>query len=298
MTDLAPPDTVAVQPAAPKPRRLPVLRRALGYSQTRLGLGLTVVMVLVALVGPHLAPHSPTEFIGVPFSPRSGDSLLGTDYLGNDVLSRVLWGGRSVIVLAALSTTIGVLLGVVVGFVAASSRPRVDTLILGISDIFIAFPQLVLVLVFVSMFGPRQWLIVLIVGLSHAPRVARLVRSITLDVSTKEFVEWARLIGLGRFRIFVQEVLPNLSTPLLVEYALRLTWSIGILAALSFLGFGVQPPNADWGRMINENRLGLGISVWSVAAPALCIFVFTIGTNLLSEGLARAVAGVDRGSAE
>jgi peptide/nickel transport system permease protein len=260
----------------------------------RAGLVLTGLIVAVALLGPLVAPHSSTEFVGVPATGPSSDAVLGTDALGRDVLSRVLSGGRSVLWMSFASAALGVAIGVVIGLIAGYSRPWVDELLMRVSDVVLAFPQIVLALLFVSMLGAKLWLIVLIVALSHAPRVARLVRSVTLEVTRREFVEAAEILGIPRRRILVREVLPNLMTPLMVEFGLRLTWSIGIILGISFVGLGIQPPSADWGLMIGENRSALTTQPWGVLAPVACIAVFTIGTNLITEGIARAVAGIDR----
>jgi len=130
--------------------------------------------------------------------------------------------------------------------------------------------------------------------LSNVPGVARVTRGITVEVATRDFVKAAQVLGVSRRRILVREILPNLMTPLLVEYTLRLTWAIAAIAAISFLGFGVQPPDTDWGLMINQNRNGLTIQPWAVVVPILCIAAFTIGTNSIGEGMSRAIAGVDR----
>src|SRR5262249_19726846 len=132
----------------------------------------------------------------------------------------------------------------------------------------------------------------------NVPGVARITRGITTEAVTREYVEAAEVLGVARRRILIREILPNLATPLLVEYTLRLTWAIGAIAALSFLGFGVQPPATDWGLMINQNRNGLTINPWAIVVPITCIAIFTIGTNLMGEGLSRAVAGIDRQSGE
>jgi peptide/nickel transport system permease protein len=270
------------------------LRRLTASTRMRIGLGLMAAVVLVALAGPVLAPASPSEFVGRPFTGPSAAAPLGTDYLGQDVLSRVLWGGRSVLGLSFASAFLGLVIGVVVGLVAGYSRSWLDDVLMRASDILLAFPQIVLVLLFVSMLGPKLWLIVLMVGLSHAPRVARLTRSVTLETVSREYVESAEVLGVPRRRILAREILPNVMTPLMVEFGLRLTWSIGIIAGLSFLGFGIQPPNADWGLMINENRNGLTLQPWAVLLPMIFIAIYTIGANLMTEGFARAVSGVDR----
>lgn len=270
------------------------VRAAWRYPVTRVGAALTTAMVLLALAGPLLAPHASTEFVGAPFSPAGGDAPLGTDNLGRDVLSGVLHGGRSLLWMAFAATTLGVATGVALGMIAGYSRNLLDDTIMRVLDMVYAFPYIVLVLLFVSLLGTHEWLIVGLVALGWVPGVARTARGMTLEVCTREFVEAAEALGVPRRRILLREVLPNLTTPLLVEYALRLTWTVGVLAALSFLGFGVQPPASDWGLMINENRNGLTVNAWGVVAPIACIALFAIGTNLLADGIGRSIAGVDR----
>ena len=232
--------------------------------------------------------------MGLPAQGPSGQFLLGTDYLGHDVLSRVLWGGRSVLWMSFSAATLGVAVGAAVGLLAAYAGTIADDVLMRGMDVILAFPQIVFVLLFVSLLGPKLGLIVVLVALAWVPQVARVVRGITSDIVHREYVEAAELIGLPRWRILTREILPNVTTPLMVEYGLRLTWSIALIAAISFLGFGIQPPNADWGLMINENRNILTLQPWPILAPAVCIGLFAIGTNFIAEGIARAVAGVDR----
>jgi peptide/nickel transport system permease protein len=275
-------------------KRLRTVRRSLRYGRVRLGLGLLLLVVLVALIGPLVASHNPDDVVGLPAQSPSGQFLLGTDYLGHDVLSRVLWGGRSVLWMSFSAATLGVAVGAAVGLLAAYTRTIADDVLMRGMDVILAFPQIVFVLLFVSLLGPKLGLIVVLVALAWVPQVARVVRGITSDIVHREYVESAELIGLSRWRILTQEILPNVTTPLMVEYGLRLTWSIALIAAISFLGFGIQPPNADWGLMINENRNILTLQPWPILAPAVCIGVFAIATNLIAEGVGRAIAGVDR----
>ena len=151
-----------------------------------------------------------------------------------------------------------------------------------------------LTLLFVSILGPRLWLIVLMVGISHAPRIARVTRAATLEVAHRDFVRAAEALGVSRSRVLRVEILPNITSPLLVEFGLRLTYSIGIIAGLSFLGFGLQPPAADWGLMINENRIGITVQPWAVFVPVFMIAVLTIATNLIADGYGRALVGIER----
>jgi peptide/nickel transport system permease protein len=275
-------------------RRFHSVRRSLEYGRTRIGVGLLLVILLLALIGPFVAPHSPDAVVGLPAAGPSGSFPLGTDYLGHDVLSRVLWGGRSVLWMAFSAATLGVVVGAAIGVLAAYTHKIADDLLMRGMDVILAFPQVVFVLLFVSLLGPKLGLIVVLVAIAWVPQVARVVRGITSDIVHREFIESAELIGLPRRQVMLKEILPNVTTPLMVEYGLRLTWSIALIAAISFLGFGIQPPNADWGLMINENRNVLTLQPWAVIVPAVCIALFAIGTNLIAEGIARAIAGVDR----
>ena len=275
---------------------LHLLARAARITRTRVGLGLVGLVVVVALLGPLMAPHSPTEFVAAPNSGPSDAALFGADALGRDVWSRFLHGGATVLWLSAAATLFGVVVGTVVGLMAAYSRGWLDDVLMRGNDVLLSFPQIVFVLLAVSAVGPKLWLIVLTVGLTHAPRVARLMRGAALEVVERDFVKAAEAVGEKRSRIVFGELLPNVTSPLLVETGLRMTYSIGLVAAISFLGFGLQPPTADWGLMINENRLAITVQPWGVVLPVLAIGLLTIGTNLVTDGIARAAIGLDRGA--
>ena len=270
-----------------------VLGRAVRTRRGSVGLALIGFVVAVAVIGPFVAPHSTTDFVTAPFAEPSSDALLGGDALGRDVLSRVLAGGWLLLLMAIASTLFGIVVGGAAGISAAYLRGRADALIMRTVDVVLAFPSLVFALLLVSIIGPRLWLIVLAVGFSHAPQVARVVRSSTLDVSERDFVKAVELQGVKRWRIMGREILPNLITPLAVETGLRLTYSIIIIAGLSFLGFGQPPPAPNWGLMINENRIGLQLNLWAVVVPAALIAVLTVGTNTFSDAVARVALGVE-----
>jgi peptide/nickel transport system permease protein len=290
-------DVLEAEAKAPRQRRPLVLLwiRAWRQTRTKIGAALVLLLVALALIGPYLAPASPSEFVGAPFTPASGAAHFGTDTLGRDVLSRFLWGGRSILGLAIAATAIGLVLGVTVGLLAAYSRSNLDDFLMRGMDVILAFPAIVLALVAVSTVGPQLWLLVLAVGFTTAPRVARVTRGAALEVVERDFVRAAEAIGESRRKILLGEILPNVTSPLTVEASLRLTYAVGLIAGLSFLGFGLQPPAADWGLMINENRQGLTIQPWGVVLPVLAIALLTIGTSLIGDGLSRASAGIDRG---
>lgn len=298
-------DTTLPIDAVPRARSRPwVLLLAATWGQTRTKIGVAIVLLLVAIAvfGPFFAPHPPDAGLTRPggfvsgFEAPSDVAALGTDNLGRDVLSRFLWGGRSVLALSALGTVLGAVLGIAVGLFAAYSRGYLDDVLMRAQDVVLAFPQLVFALVLVATVGPELWILVLAVGITTMPRVARVTRAAAVEVVERDFVRAAEGIGVPRRKILLGEILPNITSPLVVEVTLRLTFNIAVIAALSFLGFGLQPPAADWGLMINENRQGLlAGQPWGVVMPVVAIGLLTIGTSLIGDGFARASIGIERG---
>lgn len=260
--------------------------------QSRLGLVLALAVLVVALLGPYAATQSPLALVGPTYGLPGEGAPLGYDYLGRDVWSRLLAGGRSVLWMSFAASAIALAAGAVIGIAAGLSRRRIDHAVVWATDVLLAFPDLILVLLVVSMLGRAPWLIVLTVAVSFVPGVIRLARGVTLGVASQEYVEAARLMGYPWWRVVLLEILPNISTPLLVHLGIMLTWAIGMLSGLSFLGYGVAPPAADWGLMINENRAGLMIQPWAVLAPVALIGLFALGSNLLAEGIARTGARI------
>jgi peptide/nickel transport system permease protein len=283
-------------PRRPGRRRewLAILGRAVRTGRGATGLAIASLIVLIAAIGPLAAPHSTTAFIGLPFAGPSGSAPLGTDVLGRDVLSRVLDGGWALLLMAAVATGLGVLVGTACGVTAAYFGGWADNIVMRVVDIVLAFPQLVFALLLVSVLGPKIWLIVLAVAISHAPQVARVTRAAALDVCERDFVRAAQILGIPARKVITREVLPSLTSVLMVEIGLRLTYSILVIAGLSFLGFGLQPPTASWGLMINENRIGLVANPWGVVAPTILIALLTIGVNTFTDAVARSSLGVGR----
>ncbi|AXB78520.1 ABC transporter permease [Novosphingobium sp. P6W] len=264
------------------------LSRLRGDPQARLGFAFAGTVLVAALLGPLAAPQSPLGLVGPTYGLPGAGTLLGYDYLGRDVWSRLLHGGRSVLWMSFAASVIALAIGAVIGIAAGLSKRWVDHAVVWGTDVLLAFPDLILVLLVVSMLGREPWLIVLTVAVSFVPGVIRLARGVTLGVVSQEYVEAAKLMGYPWWRIVLLEILPNISTPLLVHLGIMLTWAIGMLSGLSFLGYGVAPPAADWGLMINENRAGLMIQPWAVLAPVAMIGFFALGTNLLAESVSRA----------
>ncbi|CAB4942848.1 MAG: ABC transporter permease subunit [Actinobacteria bacterium] len=264
------------------------LHDALGTGRGQFGFALVALVVLVAVVGPFVAPHSAVEFTTAPYaSPGGRNGFLGGDTLGRDVFSRVLHGGWVLLLLAATATLAGVVVGAMLAVVAAYRGGWVETLIMRGVDVGLAVPQMVLALLLVSVSGASLWLVVFAVASSQGPQVARVMYSSTQDIVERDYVKVARMWGTPSLKVVRREVLPNLMSPLMVDAGIRLSFSIIIVAGLAFLGFGRQPPAADWGVMINENRLGLLTNPWGVIAPAILLILLAIGANTFTDAIAR-----------
>ncbi len=282
-------------PAMVEPAKLRgAVWESLHSRRTQVGLVLCGLVILLALIGPYVAPKSTTDFIDAPFAKPSANAPFGTDYVGRDVLSRFLAGGQNVLLLAVLATVITIVGGTTVALIAGYSHRTGDEVLMRGMDLLLAFPPIVLALMCVSVVGPAAWLIVLVVGISQLPQTARVVRAGVVQVRDLDFVKYSEAVGLSRRRILREQILPNVTAPVMVETGLRLTFAIGLIASLDYLGLGVQPPSPDWGLMIQENQSGLAVTYWPVLVPVLAIAVLTIGTNMVTDGIARSMAGVDR----
>ena len=257
------------------------------------GLTLVVAACSLAIVGPFFAPHRPDEIFGFAFASPSSDHLLGLDYVGRDVLSRFLWGGRTALFIALIGTTLGFLIGVPVGLISAYRRGWLDQMLGRTTDLFLAFPSLILALLLLAAFGTSMTLVVLAIAITTIPGVVRIARAAALEIVDLPYIEAARARGERVYYVLLREMFPNVRQPLLVDYGIRLTGAILLVAALSFLGLGLQPPAADWGLMVGENRVALTVQPWPVIVPVCAIAALTIGINLMIDGYRRR-AGVLR----
>ncbi len=255
----------------------------------RIGLALSGFAFALALFGPFFSPHSPTGLAGPPLTPPSGDFLLGTDYLGRDVLSRVLSGGRALLGLAVLATFLGYLGGATIGLVAGYSRSLLDAVLMRAMDVLLAFPVVLFVLVLVAGAGRSVAVVVAGVAILHVPSIARIIRAATLDTCVRGYVEAAVARGEPTRRILFREILPNIAGTIAADGGPRLAISVLIVAGFNFLGVGIPPPAPDWGVMIDENRLAMAIQPWGVAVPALLIAALSIGVNLVADAVARSL---------
>jgi peptide/nickel transport system permease protein len=288
--------TTSVKRRRRPPEVLVVARRSLRLVKTRIGLAILTFVVGLAVIGPFVASPPPNTIVGATFSTPSSSFALGTDVLGRSVLSRLLTGGWVILLCALAATAIGVALGTMLGVIAAWRFGLRDEFIMRCLDVLLSFPPIILGLLAVSVVGPKLSLVVLAIALWHTPGSARVVRSVALDVRRRDFVQAAEALGAPTWRIMLGEIVPNITSQILVEFGLRLTWSVGLLASLSFLGFGRRPPTADWGYMIYENLVGLNIQPWGVVAPVVMIALLTIGVNFITDGIQRSAVGIVRDS--
>jgi peptide/nickel transport system permease protein len=294
-TEQAPALAEGVNTPTPPVRSSTLVARALRLWRTRIGALFVLILVVVAIVGPYVAPHSPTDFVAIPNSkPGGAAGLLGSDYLGQDVFSRFLYGGRGILIMAFVSTAIGLIVGVAIGLVAAYARNALDDVLMRAMDVIMAFPQIMLALVAVSLVGPHAWVIISAIALTTAPRVARVARGAAQPVVERDFVEATESMGVSRVRIITGELLPNILGPMMVEASLRITYSIAVIAALAFLGLSSDPNGANWGTMIQQNEIALSTQPWGALAPIMAIALLTMGTGLFGDGIARTAAGIDR----
>jgi ABC-type dipeptide/oligopeptide/nickel transport system permease subunit len=253
----------------------------------RVGAVIAIVCIAVGLLGPYVSPHDPAEIVGSPYATPTHAFPLGLDFLGRDVLSRFLWGGRTCLVIALLGTLLAYVIGISVGIGCAYVRGWPDELLMRVTDVALAFPSLILVLLFVVAVGNDLAFVAIAIAIAHAPRIARIVRSAALEVVDLPYVEAARARGESAFYVIARELLPNIRSPILVDVGLRFTYSVLLVASLGFLGLGLQPPAADWGLMLGENRTGIIIQPWPMIAPVVILGLLTIGINLWIDGYGR-----------
>lgn len=253
-----------------------------------LGLVIVIGFIFIALFGPMIAPYEFDVLIrGAARQPPSTDFLFGTDKLGRDVFSRVLWGAREIIAIPGIATSIAVIIGTCSGLFLGYKGGWIDEVVSRALDSLLAIPALLLALVMLGTIGPSPAGIILVIVLLYIPIVTRVIRSATLNVRSSGFIEAARLRGESTAYILFREILPSVLPALMVEAALRFSYAIFLTSSLGFLGLGVQPPSPDWGRMVNEAREGYARTPWALWFPAGAIATLVIGVNLLADGLRR-----------
>lgn len=251
------------------------------------GLLLTFSFLIMAIFAPWLAPYSMSESVGDMWMGPSAEFLLGTDNLGRDLLSRLIYGARTTITIAALATALAFSIGSVLGILAAVYGGWIDQLISRGVDIVMSIPTLIFALVILSVMPSTLLMLILIMGVLDSTRVFRISRAVAVNINVMDYVEAARLRGEGKRWIVFREILPNALTPLVAELGLRFIFAVLFLSSLSFLGLGVQPPEADWGSMVRENRQGIVFGVPAALIPAAAIAVLAISVNLVADWILR-----------
>lgn len=262
------------------------LRSLLRNPQGALGLVMVTTLMIVAIFGPLMAPNDPETFhFTARFAAPSAEFPFGTDWYGRDLFSRILVGARSTVLLALLATVIGTLLGAILGVLSGYLGGWIDETIMRLTDAIMAIPSLLFALMILAVLGSSAINAVVAIGIAFAPGMARIARSVTLQVRELDYVAAAQARGEKLGWIVLAEILPNIIAPVIVEGTIRVAFAIMTLATLSFLGLGAQPPSPEWGLMIAEARDHLFRSPWPVIAPGAAIALVAIGFNLLGDGL-------------
>ncbi len=242
--------------------------------------------LLMAVLGPLAAPYSfEAQSIAQRLKPPSAAHLLGTDQYGRDILSRILVGSRAIFLLSGSGTLLAAVIGVSIGLFSGFYGRLWDEALMRVLDVLLSFPPLLFALLLLATLGPSPLNLLLVISVLYVPMLARLARSMVLDLRTKEFVEAARIRGERDLVILFREILPNALGPILVEISVRFSYSIFLVASLGFLGLGVQPPSPDWGLQINEARSFFATAPWILLFPAGAISLLVVATNLMTDGL-------------
>jgi peptide/nickel transport system permease protein len=250
------------------------------------GLALVVLMFLVALLAPWIAPYDPdAQDVILKLEPPSAEHWFGTDAFGRDVLSRVIWGARVSLFVGTVATLAGVLVGTVIGIVSGYYGGIVDKLITAATDILLSFPQLIMGLILVAVLGPTVFNLILAIAITAAPAFIRVARGSTLAMKERDFVDACRALGYGDLRIMFLHVLPNIMDEVVVMGSLWLAAAIRTESTLAFIGLGVPPPTATWGGIIREGFDNLLDAPWLSVFPSLAILVAMIALNLIGDGL-------------
>jgi len=268
------------------------------YARPVSAIATTIVLffMVLAVIGPWIAPYGVNEQIAVDArQPPSPDHWFGTDHLGRDVFSRVLLGARAVIGLSGGGTLAAVFIGTILGLISGYRGGWFDEVLMRLFDSLMSIPVLLLALLLLGTLGRSRNSVLLVIAVVYAPIVARVVRSVVLSIKTKGFVEAAQLRGESTFYILGREILPSAMPALMVEGALRFSYSIFLVASLGFLGIGVQPPNPNWGMMVNEARLHVTQIPWSMYAPIAAIALLVVSVNLMADGLKRVLQQTESG---
>ncbi|NRA19551.1 MAG: ABC transporter permease [Oceanospirillaceae bacterium] len=251
----------------------------------RIGLFSLCIFALAAIFAPIVSPYDPHAIVGDVWEPLSASFWLGTDQLGRDLLSRLIHGARNTFFIAGAATLLSFFMGTFLGFLAAVSGGKADQLLSRLNDLMMAIPTLIFALVVLSVLPANMIVLILVMGVLDSTRVFRLSRAVAVDIVVMDFVESARLRGEKTLWIIFREILPNALSPLFAEFGLRFAFAVLFLSTLSFLGLGIQPPDADWGSMVKENKDGIVFGIPAALIPAAAIAILTISINLVVDSI-------------
>jgi peptide/nickel transport system permease protein len=270
----------------------PIWREMMSSRDGRASTLLILGMLVLIAVGPFLAPYSPTALrLGPPNQTLTWTHLLGTDHLGRDVLSRFLWGGRSIIAIPVISVMLAYATAGLLSVVAAYKRGALDIVVCRMFEFLMSVPALLKMLIMVAAFGPTTGVLIISIAITNMPGASRIVRGAVLSQAGVDYVLAAQARGETTLSVVLWEILPNILGPIAADFALRITWGIVALSTLSFLGLGVQPPNPDWGLMIQEGRSSLQQTPLVAIVPAIAIACLSVGFNLGADVITRHVGG-------
>jgi len=258
----------------------------------KVGLVILTLWLVIAVIGPFVAPYHEADLIADDsYLPMSHQFWLGSDYLGRDTLSRILWGARTTIGISLAATLVAYFTGISLGIAAAVHGGRIDMGLSRLNDVFLALPNIMLALIVIAAFGSSIPILIVTAGLVYASGVFRVARALGQEIVVEEYVIAARVRGEGTWWIITREVLPNTMMPLATDFGLRLVFIILFISSLSFLGLGVQPPTADWGSMVRESMQGLSYGSMAPIWPALAIATLTISINLIVDDISAQSGG-------
>ena len=264
----------------------------------KFGLLVILIYVVVALFAPLIAPHGEAEVFPIPYAPWSSEFIFGTDQIGRDIFSRLIYGARNTVGIAIATTALAFIIGGILGLAAAIARGWLDQLLSRIVDVLMAIPSLIFALVLLSIFGSTVTNLIIIIAVLDSTRVFRLTRAVSINVVVMDYVEAARLRGEGLIWIMRREILPNIMPPLIAEFGLRFCFVFLTIAALSFLGVGIQPPTADWGSMVRENASLIQFAQYDIKAgltpllPAAAIALLTVAVNFVVDWFLHKTSGI------
>ena len=258
----------------------------------RIGMAMVLINVVAAIFAPLICPYGETEIVGDVWLGSSADNLLGTDHLGRDMFTRLVYGARNTIAIAFITTMLSFVVGTIIGFFAATLKGWTDLFVSRLVDILMAFPTLIFALMVLSVVGTGTTALIVVIALLDSTRVYRLSRAVAMDIEVMEFVEAARLRGERIWWLMRHEILPNALPPLVAEFGLRFCFVFLFIASLSFLGLGIQPPTADWGGMVRENSGAITFGILTPLFPAGAIAFLTVGVNLIVDWFLQVASGL------